>query len=86
MTKPIILMKICYKLHSYCMSFKELIFLIKYTHQLADTKVFGRTYSHLFATLLLISRALSLCPKCFSMTLAIFILTMILLMSAPLAT
>ena len=49
MTKPIILVKICYK---YCMSFKDLKrFLISNFLASADIKVFGCTY--LFKMLLL---------------------------------
>ena len=61
MTKPIIVMKICYKL-LYVIQVVKKILISKF---LASTniKVFGRTY--LFVMLLLIGLALFLHPGCF---------------------
>ena len=60
MTKPIIIVTICYKLlHVIQLS----RFLISNFLASTDVKVFGRTY--LFAMLLLIGLALFLYPGCF---------------------
>ena len=58
MTKPIIVVKICYKLLYVIEVVKKINFLAS-----TDIKVFGRTY--LFAMLLLIGLALFLHPGCF---------------------
>ena len=61
MTKPIIVVKICYKLLYVIQVVKR--FLISNFLASTDIKVFGRTY--LFAMLLLIGLALFLHPGCF---------------------
>ena len=61
MTKPIIVVKICYKLLYIIQIVKR--FLISNFLALTDIKVFGRTY--LFVMLLLIGLALFLHPGCF---------------------
>ena len=61
MTKPIIVVKICYKLLYVIQVVKR--FLISNFLASNDIKVFGRTY--LFAMLLLIGLALFLHPRCF---------------------
>ena len=68
MTKPIIVVKICYKLLYVIQVVKKI-----FDNFLASTniKVFGRTY--LFAMLLLIGLALFLHPRCFCLALPILI-------------
>ena len=61
MTKPIIVVTICYKLLYVIQVVKR--FLISNFLASTDIKVFGRTY--LFAMLLLIGLALFLHPGCF---------------------
>ena len=61
MTKPIIVVKICYKLLYVIQVVKKI--LISNFLASTDIKVFGRTY--LFAMLLLIGLALFLHPGCF---------------------
>ena len=61
MTKPIIVVKMCYKLLYVIQVVKR--FLISNFLASTDIKVFGRTY--LFAMLLLIGLALFLHPGCF---------------------
>ena len=62
MTKPIIIVKICYKL-LYVIQVVKKIFDKSNFLASTDIKVFGRTY--LFAMLLLIGLALFLHPGCF---------------------
>ena len=64
MTKPIIVVKICYKL-LYVIQVVKKIFLLAST----DIKVFGRTY--LFAMLLLIGLALFLYPGHFCLSISL---------------
>ena len=64
-TKPIIVVKICYKLLYVIQVVKR--FLISNFLASTDIKVFGRTY--LFAVLLLIGLALFLHPGCFCLVL-----------------
>ena len=65
MTKPIIVVKICYKLLYVIQEVKR--FLISNFLASNDIKVFGRTY--IFAMLLLIGLALFLYPRCFCLAL-----------------
>ena len=65
MTKPIIVVKICYKL-LYVIQVVKKIFESNFLAS-TDIKVFGRTY--LFAMLLLIGLALFLHPGCFYLAL-----------------